>query len=237
MNAIHPTNTKIVMGILSCGILAAACFASIPAQAAFVSNGSFEFPNTSPGTVMNINAGTEPAGFAWTVTTGNVDIVRNGFAGSTATAYDGAQMLDLVGSGSIGGISLLLPTTTVGTQYTLSFAYANNPFNGPTTASASVSLLDGASPLFSESITHNASSAFNYNWASFNRVFTGTGDPVTLAFDNTIAIAGGNGGILLDAISLTPVPVPAAIWLFGTGLAALSVRSLRLWHRRIQEGE
>lgn len=234
MNPIHSTNTKKVMGILSYSIFSAVCFASIPAQAAFVSNGSFEFPNTSPGTVMNINAGTEPAGFAWTVTTGNVDIVRNGFAGSAATAYDGAQMLDLVGSGSIGGISLLLPTAA-GTQYTLSFAYANNPFNGPTTASASVSLLDGATPLFSESITHDASSTINYNWASFNRVFTGTGNPVTLAFDNTIAIAGGNGGILLDAISLTPVPVPAAIWLFGTGLAALSVRSLKLWRSRTQE--
>ena len=41
-------------------------------------------------------------------------------------------------------------------------------------------------------------------------------------------IAGGNSGFILDDVVLTAVPVPAAVWLFGSALAGLG------WVRRKQ---
>ena len=207
-------------------IMAATFFASTPTQAAIISNGSFEFPSIGAATSLTIPVGSEPIGFGWTVTTNSVDIISNGLFGSTGAVYDGIRALDLIGNGGTGGISQLF-STTADTQYMLSFAYANNPFS-TSTASATVTLLDGANPLLSQSITHNTSINSNFDWTLFSARFTGTGNPVTLAFNNTVGR--NDGGIFLDAVSVSAVPIPAAFWLFGSGLATLFLRSR---HRRV----
>lgn len=226
MNPVPVTITKKAMKILPSIIMAATCFATTSTQASLLSNGSFESPNIGLVASLTIFAGSQPAGFFWTVTTNSVDIISNGVLGTTGTVLDGVQALDLVGFGSTGGISQLFPTTA-GTQYMLSFAYANNPLS-TSTASATVTLMDSANLLLSQSITHNTSIKSNFDWTLFSASFTGTGDPVTLAFNNTVG--GNNGGIFLDAVSVSAVPIPAAFWLFGSGLATLFLRSR---HRRV----
>jgi hypothetical protein len=190
-------------------------------------NGSFETP-VIPPPFLDFGPGGEPPGFGWTVTTNTVDINRQGQFGWTAPEFDGLQSLDLVGFGSTGGIEQTFATTP-GQQYTLFFAYANNP--GPTSppsVSADVTVRSGATTLLSQSITHSTSTTSNFNWTPFDMEFTATGTSATLAFNETVG--GGNGGIFLDAVSVDltappppAVPEPATIFLLGTGLAALGL--------------
>jgi hypothetical protein len=193
-------------------------------------NGSFETPVIPPATFLDFGIGGEPAGFAWTVTTNTVDIVSNGFLGGTA--FDGVQWLDLVGFGSTGGIEQTF-VTTPGQQYTLFFAYANNPGPGvPVPVSADVTVTSGADTLLNQSISHGTSTTSGLDWTPFSMTLTATGTSATLAFDETVG--GANGGVFLDAVSINattaPVPEPTAIILLATGLAALSlVRRRKEW--------
>ena len=68
-----------------------------PAQTNLIANESFEIPIvTSPSQYWNISPGTEPPGFAWQVTTGNVDVQTAGTFW-ISRAFDGQQYLDLDG--------------------------------------------------------------------------------------------------------------------------------------------
>ncbi len=180
-----------------------------------------------PATFLDFGVGGEPAGFSWTVTTNTVDIVSNGFLGGTA--FDGVQWLDLVGFGSTGGVEQTVATTP-GQQYTLSFAYANNPGPGvPVPVSADLTITSGASTLLNQSISHGTSTTSGLNWTPFDMAFTATGTSATLAFDETVG--GANGGIFLDAVSIdataAPVPEPPTLILFGTAFAMLVL----VWQR------
>lgn len=202
-------------------LLALAYLASSSVHANILTNGSFESPAIGPATFINIyNGSSGLSDFHWTITHATVDIFSNGVLASTGSVYDGVQGLNLAGVGSTGGISQTFQTTA-GTEYTLSFAYSKNPFRG-TNAAATVSILDGATLLFSQSLSHNTSSTSNFDWILFNSTFTGTGNSLTLTFANTDSATGS--GILLDAVSISAVPLPAAVWLFGSSLAGLGVR-------------
>jgi hypothetical protein len=195
-------------------------------------NGSFETPVIAPASFLDFGVGGEPAGFAWTVTTNTVDIVSNGVFGWTGTAFDDVQWLDLVGFGSTGGIKQTF-VTTPGQQYTLLFAYGNNPGPGvPVPVSADVTVTSGANTLLNQSISHGTSTTSNFEWTPFSMSFTASGTSASLAFDETVG--GANGGVFLDAVSINPttapVPEPTAIILLATGLAALSlVRRRKEW--------
>jgi Protein of unknown function (DUF642) len=116
----------------------------VASHANLLVNGSFETPVIAPASFLDFGVGGEPAGFAWTVATNTVDIVSNGVFGWTGTAFDGVQWLDLVGFGSTGGIQQTFATTP-GQQYTLSFAYGNNPGPGvPVPTSADVTVTAGS---------------------------------------------------------------------------------------------
>ena len=186
-------------------------------------NGSFETPGIPPATYLDFGVGGEPAGFAWTVTTNTVDIVSNGWNGGIA--FDGVQWLDLVGFGTTGGIEQTFATTP-GQQYTLSFAYANNPVTGTTGPfSADVTVTSGANTLLNQSISHDTSTTSGLDWTPFSMPLTATGTSATLAFDETVGFA--NGGIFLDAVSVdaatASVPEPTALILLAMGLAATLV--------------
>jgi hypothetical protein len=188
------------------------------AQANILINGSFETPVIAPP-YLDIGVGGEPTGFGWTVTTNTVDINRQGQFGWTAPEFDGVQSLDLVGFGSTGGIRQTF-ATTLGQQYNLLFAYANNPGPGvPTPASANVTIISGTSTLLSQSFSHGTSTTSNLAWTTFNMNFTAAGTSAVLAFNETLG--GGDGGIFLDAISITPVPEPTSLALGATGLTTI----------------
>jgi choice-of-anchor C domain-containing protein len=164
-----------------------------------LANGGFESPVLMPPTTyVGIPQGFEPNGFAWTVPTGSVDLNRNWVP---APAYEGAQYIDLVGTGTTGAISQSFQVVP-GRTYTLTFAYANNPYNGPN-PSAAVSVSGCGQLLLSATVSHTTSSASNFDWTSFSRTFVANSSVATLEFTT---IPGGElGGILLDAVAVSVV--------------------------------
>ena len=108
--------------ILFSGAGAFAFLVMSPARADLITNGGFETPVT--GNFTDFTAGLQPPGFGWVITSGGVDVVRAG-PNFASTAFEGSQFLDLDGF-TPGAIAQTF-TTTPGTNYLLSFAYANNP--------------------------------------------------------------------------------------------------------------
>lgn len=192
--------------------------ASAAAGANQVANGSFEDPVIAAASFQNIAGGSEPPGFGWSVVFNNVDLISTGVLGITGPMAAGSQALDLVGFGTGGAIAQSF-ATTAGTTYGLQFSYANNPIVTGT-ASASVQVTAGPATLLSTTVTHDTSTAGNLAWTTYSATFTATGSTATLRFDNTIG--GGNGGVFLDAISVTPVPEPTTwgMWLAGLAIGA-----------------
>ena len=206
-------NTKL---LLIAGAVSALLSSSAQAANILV-NGSFD--NTPCGAgYCNYAGGGEPAGFGWTVTSNNVDIVPG--PGTWGTPQDGAQMLDLVGYGSTGGIAQSF-ATTIGATYNLSFYYANNPY--PSGAYSAQVTVTGAGSLLSSGFTHTTSTPSNMDWVHFTGSFTADSNVTTLAFNETAG--GGNAGVFLDNVSVTggvPEPAAWAMMLIGfSGLGAL----------------
>ena len=152
----------------------------------------------------------------WTITTNNVDIVSD--LTSTPKAADGNQYLDLVGNGTTGGISQSFDTK-LGQTYTLSFEYGNNAWS---TGFAQAQMKVGA---LSALLGHNTSTTSDINWTSYTGTFVGDGDPMTLSFLETYGY--NYGGVLLDDISVTATPLPAALPLFAGGLGILGLLGRR----------
>jgi hypothetical protein len=166
-----------------------------------LTNGGFEAPAVGTASYLNIAPCAEPAAFGWAITTNNVDLVSNGVLGTTSTAFEGTQAVDLVGVGSTGGIKQSF-RTTAGTTYTLGFAYANNAVS-TTTASALVTLKSSAgNVLLTQTITHSTSTRSAADWKTLSMSFTAADGITTLTFETTVG--GGNGGIVIDAVTVTP---------------------------------
>ena len=177
-------------------------------------NGNFE--NTGfGGTTGYYNVGNSadhliPSDFGWSVPVNNVDIVANGVYGPYL-AGGGAYSLDLVGYGSTGEIEQSI-NTVAGKTYTLSLEYsANNGVSNPTAAI----IVNGAAL---GSLTGGTT------WKQFSTTFTGTGAPMTVAFDETYGA--NSGGVFLDNISVAAVPEPAtwAMLILGLGLTGVMLR-------------
>lgn len=207
-----------------------------PSRAGLIVNGSFEVPSAVPtGGIIEIYPGSEPAGFGWTVDSGTVEIIRQGYVGGAGPfngpAYDGQQWLDLDGI-SAGSISQSFATTP-GVLYDLSFAYANNPYvNFSGIPQATVSLVDTSSgmglitPLL---ISHSASTSDDYDWTLSGAIqFRAIGSSTTLSFSSDDPPS-SDSGIFLDGISvsLNSVPEPSGVVLFGLGIAGLFVHGWR----------
>jgi hypothetical protein len=205
----------LVAGVL--GFAAIATAAPVQAGTNLLVNGDFE--NTGfGGTTGYYNVGPSgsgadhavPADFGWSVPVNNVDIVANGAYGP-ALADGGAYSLDLVGYGSTGEIEQSIDTVA-GKTYTLSLEYAAN--HGVANPTAAV-LVNGQTL---GSLTGGAT------WTQFSATFTGTGAPMTVAFDETYGA--NNGGVFLDNISVAAVPEPAtwAMLILGLGLTGVMLR-------------
>ena len=200
--------TKWGLSVAACAVLF-----SLPARADFILNGGFESPIAPANGFTRLDAGSGALA-PWTITSGSVDVVSNGFW----PAFEGSQSLDLNGleSGTIEQIF----GTIAGQSYRLNFAYANNSDGDvPLTASALVSVLgSGGSSLLSQSITHSNSTRANMNYTLFSGSFTANSASTTLRFASTTA---GARGIVLDAVSVNAIPEPSAFALLGLGTLSL----------------
>lgn len=189
-------------------------------------NGGFEAPVLNAGTFVTIAPGGEPAGFAWTVSSGTVDLAHPPIVPFVMfSAYEGKQALDL--NGNDRGAIFQDFATTPGQAYLLSFAYADNPLEGGVkTASIAVTDLGTSTSLLSDSIAHSTSTNGpppDADTQIYTGVFTAIGPTTRLAFASTSASNSASGGILLDAISVdvAAVPEPASVVMLGMGALCL----------------
>ena len=161
-------------------------------------NGGFETPSLGSAGFTEIITGFEPAGFGWSITTNSVTLT--GYTWVAAPPYEGQQYLDLVGTGSTGGIRQSFQTIP-GRTYRLTFVYANNPYGSPS-PSALVLVSGCAGTLLSESITHSESTTSNYSWTTYSHTFAADSDSATLELKTTSA--GNGGGIVIDDVVVAP---------------------------------
>lgn len=192
-----------------------AVLAATPVSAAvnLIVNGGFE--NTGfGGTSSYYNVGDTgadnpiPGDFGFAVPVNNVDIIANGvYAPFLATG--GAYNLDLVGYGSTGAISQTF-ATVLGRTYTVSIDFTQN--GGGKSADVNV---NGAA--IGTLVGTGA-------WQTFTTTFIGTGAATT--FDITEILGGGNGGVVLDNISVSAVPEPEtwAMLVAGFGMTGFAMR-------------
>lgn len=186
-------------------LVISACIALPLVASAQIVNGGFEDPDVA--TFLNVPTG-DSSLTGWTITSGNVDLVDavgNGFV--IGAAFDGTQYVDM--NGTSGGTMSQLFATDIGTTYTLAFAYANN-YSGSGSASAAVRVFDGAGDVLSpQTVAHSSSTSGNLNWTIFSATFTARQATSTLEFASLVPT--GTSGVLIDGVSVTPVPEPASI--------------------------
>jgi hypothetical protein len=201
--------------------------ASSAAAANLVVNGSFETPVISnpPGFVV---FGTGNPGITgWTINSGDVDVDRAGLLGTTATAAEGNQWLDL--NGFVRGNISQNFATTPGQTYHLEFFYSDNPFNNGNGSQQGVpktgtfSLRDATNPNFATNLillddfTHSTATGANFDWTEFDVDFVAVSTLTRLAFAGDLD--SGSTGPFIDAVSVT-VPEPGTLSLLGAGLLA-----------------
>lgn len=233
---------KFSLPLICAVVMAIHAIAGGSAHANLLVNGGFELPvgvvPANDGAGQNFVSYATPVDMAhyntlpaasmvgWTVLSGSVDIVSNltgAFYGWPA--FEPVNSLDLNGW-SMGSISQSF-ATVAGTEYNLTFVYANNPYGttvagGPT---ATVTI-DGATT----ALAHNTSTVANMDWKLFAVTFTASSALTTLSFAST---SGGTGGIALDAIdvSLTHpnvvTPEPTSFALLGMGVFGAAVGAYR----------
>lgn len=183
------------------GIVALLSTASV--QANIVQNGSFEngnFVNTSSNFMQVNPSDTSLSG--WTVIN---EHIAWGLSAIGFPASDGVGLVDLSGFGAQspnGSIQQSL-TTVLGTEYIISIDRQGGLSNV---------LIDGVGL----SLT---SGAISGAWTTFTGTFTATSASSLLSINNG---APGNPIVFVDNVSVvSAVPVPAAAWLFGSGLIGL----------------
>lgn len=188
---------------------------------------SFEVPDTE--NFITYSQGNEiiTATNRWAVVATGVDLFEDP-ARSEATAFDGAQAVDLAGSPGAGVIETELATTP-GKQYLLEFHYARNNNIGGTIAEAQVDVI-GTTTRLSQVVAHNpAMLAFN-TYQAINLTFTADSPQTKLRFTSRNS---GAAGVILDAISITTEPeppsvavptIPVAAWIAPVIMALLGAR-------------
>ena len=175
------------------------CFAST-SYAAIVSSLHDGFENEGQfNSVLNYNSFTN-----WDVTDGTVDLIQNGNQWGIQCST-GSFCVDLDGSTGDAGILATKNGFSAGT-YKVSFDLSGNQRGGPFDQ---ISVLFGAGTLVNHLLLD-----WDENWHTYSfLVDLVEGDK--LSFRN---FGGDNVGAILDNVNVSAVPLPAAVWLFGSGL-------------------
>jgi hypothetical protein len=206
------------------------------AQAGLITNGSFESPvqlGESNGT--NFSHSVTPNGVTgWTINSGGVQVYWPGSAGDGYTAFNGNQVLDLVGVKSFGNGDISQSfATTVGTHYTLSFVYMFNPNQDSNALDTADVKVTGTSTLLSASLS--PSFATFPTWSTYSTSFVADSTTTTLDFRSTLAsVPFANIGVLLDNVSVSAIPEPASLIVWSVVACGIVVPVVRRRRRAIQ---
>jgi len=180
------------------------------AYAAMFSNGSFELGTANPGSNF-IGLSTGNTGIdSWNIISGAIDYI-----GGYWIASDGARSIDL--NASLPGAISQTFDTIAGRPYSVLFDFAGNPAGSPSNKIMRVSV-NGLSHDFEFDVTGNSLSSMG--WITESLDFTASTTETTLTFSSLI---NGAYGPAIDnvRVNVNAVPVPAAVWLFGSGLLSL----------------
>jgi len=215
------------------------------AKADLIQNGSFEsmtgtigqigYVNTLTGWDNN-NASGGGYGYNFIFSPGSADTTgANGQSGNIklwgpgdgsanglpASSPDGGNYIAADGAFDTGAITQTVNGLVVGEQYQVGFWWAGaqqQGFNGDTTEQWLVSL---GSQQLATAVISDTSHGFT-GWVHTYLTFTATNTSEVLSF----LAAGTPNGVppfsLLDGVTMTQVPEPASMTLFGGGLAALA---------------
>ena len=169
-------------------------------------------------TIVASTLNTPPSG--WTVSGGTVDSIFNTNVWGISCFGGAGGCVDLDGSTRNAGLlSQGTFTLFAGVQYTLSAQISGNQ-RGGSADNVTFGFLDSSTNAVVASSTIS-SLAPGAPFALRSLVFTGAADrSVKIFFEDTGA---DNVGAILDNVSLTAVPLPAAAWLLLSGLAGLGV--------------
>jgi len=186
----------------------------IAGQAASIVNGSFEGgPEIGPSSSFVTLFGGSTAIPGWTVTGATIDYI-----GPSWLVSDGIRAVDLDGNSSTGGIQQTF-ATTAGTPYMVSFDLAGNPDGPPEVKQVRVSAGDFTQD-FSFDIQGQTRSTLDWQPTSFN--FIAPDSTTTLSF-SSLSTVGNSFGATIDNVDVKVVPIPAALWLFASGLSSLFI--------------
>ena len=201
-----------ILGLASCLVLGAAM--AHPASAAsLLVNGDFESgPVVNPSGYTTVLGGDSISIPGWTVLGNSVDYIGNYWQPESGT-----HSIDLSGNAP-GGLSQSF-ATTIGQRYDVAFWYAGNPDSSANkTGTATVSAAGGITVnlFYPQFIGTKA----NMVWLPMTYSFVATAATTTLTFLSTTGTA---FGLALDNVSVSAVPLPGALLLFGTALAGFGV--------------
>jgi choice-of-anchor C domain-containing protein len=214
--------------VLAAGAAALLVAASPRAMASnLISDGNFDSPSAGSGyTTYSLG---QSIG-AWTVTTGTVNPHTDGASvdliGGYWQAPAGGGSVDLDGAYQASGIMQTF-ATTAGANYLLTFSLSGNPDGGPGPKDLLVTVGNASSQF---TFVTGANSHDNMDYVAESVAFQATGTSTTLTFASE-DVANSAFGPVIGNVSVSAVPLPGALTLFGAGLVGLGAFGWRKGRR------
>lgn len=191
--------------------------ASVPVN--LIMNGSFEM-GTAPGALgySQLSAGNS-AITDWTIAGDSIDYISTYWTASN----DSSRSLDLNGA-TTGKVQQQVSLTS-GQQYLLNFDLAGNPDDAGDTKYMEVVITNGSTVSQTYSFDTTGNTRTDMGWVTESLLFTAD---ATANYTFTFAsLDTGPYGPALDNVTLSAVPLPPAVILFGSALVGVTLLGRR----------